>query len=286
MSFAPANFVATEFSDVRRFSESDQGNGKPGDIDGLLALLGKAGDDLDAASTAPPKEAKARAADALGGTGSLAEALREIRRLSKTQDDRTRRLLASLFEQPIHYAWKSLIDRSMDYFNDEWRKQVFEPYHELAGYFPFDPGGQDAPLTEVAALFADNGKLEKFVSTELKPFVDEENGWDPRKWDGGDGIVLSAAARNALNQARTLRLSLFRGADPGMKVELSLKPIVRPEGSPEVDKVYVHVGSKEFCWKLEEKPPTFMFRLARRRRGGLPAGGARRESPRAVRFLR
>ena len=94
-------------------------------------------------------------------------------------------MLASLFEQPIHYAWKSLIDRSMDYFNDEWRKQVFDPYHELAGYFPFDASGQDAPLTEVAALFADNGKLDKFVSTELKPFVDEENGWDPRKWDGG-----------------------------------------------------------------------------------------------------
>ena len=75
----------------------------------------------------------------------------------------------------------------------------------------------------------------------------------------GEGIVLSAAARNALNQAKALRLSLFRGADPGLKVELSLKPIVHPDGSQEVDKVYVHVGSKEFCWKLEEKPPTFVF---------------------------
>jgi type VI secretion system protein ImpL len=259
VSFAPANFVETEFIDVHRFSESEQGKGKPGDIDGLMALLSRAGDDLDAAATAPPKEAKARAADALSGTGSLAEALREIRRLSKNQDDRTRRVFVSLFEQPIHYGWKALIDRAMEYFNDEWHKQVFEPYHELSGFFPFDPNGQDAPLTEVAALFADNGKLDKFVSTELKPFVDEENGWDPKKWDGGEGIVLSPAARNALNQAKVLKLSLFRGADAGMKVELSLKSVVRPDGSPETDKVYVHVGSKEFCWKLEDKPPTFIF---------------------------
>lgn len=195
----------------------------------------------------------------MNGTGSLAEALREIRRLSKFQDDRTRRVLANLFEQPIHYAWKSLIDRSMEYFNDEWRKEVFDPYRELAGYYPFDLNGQDAPLSEVAALFADNGKLAKFVSTELKPFVDEDNGWNPRSWDGGDGIVLSPAARNALNQAKTLRLSLFRGADPGLKAELSFKSIVRPEGSPDVDKLYVRVGAKELCWNLEEKPPTFTF---------------------------
>ncbi len=259
VSFAPANVVEVEFNDVHRFSESDQGQGKPGDIDGLLSLLGKVGDDLDAVSAAPPKEAKARAADAYNGTGSLAEALREIRRLSKTQDDRTRRVLSNLFEQPIHYAWKSLIDRSMEYFNDEWRKEVVDPYHELSGYFPFDGNGQDAPMTEVAALFADNGKLAKFVDTELKPFVDEDNGWDPKSWDGGDGIVLSPAARNGLNQARALRLSLFRGTEPGMKVELSLKPIVRPDGSPDIDKVYVHVGAKELCWNLEEKPPTFTF---------------------------
>ncbi len=133
-------------------------------------MLGKVGDDLDAVSAAPPKEAKARAADAYNGTGSLAEALREIRRLSKTQDDRTRRVLSNLFEQPIHYAWKSLIDRSMEYFNDEWRKEVVDPYHELSGYFPFDGNGQDAPMTEVAALFADNGKLAKFVDTGAETF--------------------------------------------------------------------------------------------------------------------
>ena len=259
VSFNPANVVETEFSDVRRFSESDQGNGKPADLDALLALLGRVGDDLDAASVAPPREAKARAADAFNGTGSLADALREIRRQMKTQDDRTRRVLLNLFEQPIHYSWNSLIGRSMEYFNEAWRQEVFEPYRELAGYYPFDGDGQDAPLTEVAALFADNGRLAKFVTEELKPFVDEDNGWNPRSWDGGAGIVLSPAARNALKQAKTLRLSLFRGTEPGMKVELSLKPIIRPEGSPDIDKVYVRVGTKELCWKLEEKPPTFLF---------------------------
>jgi type VI protein secretion system component VasK len=108
-------------------------------------------------------------------------------------------------------------------------------------------------------LFADNGKLTKFVSNELKPFVDEEHGWEARAWEGEDGIVLSRAARNGLNQAKTLRLSLFRGTEPGMKLEVSLKSVTRPEGTPDVDKLYMHVGAKELVWKLEEKPPTFLF---------------------------
>ncbi len=259
-SLVPANYVEREFTDAHRFAESDPDNGKPGEIDGLLTLLGKVSDELDLLASAPAAEAKTHAAAVYAGNDPLVDALREIRRSSRGKDDRIQKVLANLFEQPVRYAWKVLIDRSMDYFNDTWHRDVYEPYRQLKTYYPFDPGGQDAPLSEVAAIFADNGKLAKFVETDLKAFVDEDHGWDAKTWEGGDGITLSSAARNALTQAKTLRASLFHGPDPGMKVDLKLEPLVRPDGATQVDILSVKIGGKEQRWSLnDEKPPEFVF---------------------------
>jgi len=253
-------YIQSEFRDLHRFVQSDPDKGKLGEIDGLLSQLGKVSDELEFLNSAPPREAKVHAANAYTGSGPLAEALREVRRSFKAKDDKTRRAMSALFEQPIRYSWKALLDKSMEYFNDQWSREVFDAYHQLAGYFPFDANGQDAPLSEVAAVFADNGKLWKFVDNELRPFVDETQGWDPKPWEGVEGIALSPAAKNGLTQASVFKASLFRGADPGMKVDVKLGTPVEPDGATKVDKVCMRIGAKDQCWVLEdEKPPAFVF---------------------------
>ena len=259
-SVSSTNYVERQFKDFQVFVVGDPERGKQAELDGLLAQLGQVSDELDALNSGSPKDARLQAANVYTGSGPIAQALREIRRSEKGKDENARRAMANLFEQPILYSWRAVLGRTMDYLNDQWAREVIEPYRQLSNYYPFDSNGQDAPLNEVAAVFADNGRLWKFVDNELRSFVDEDQGWDQKPWEGGEGITLSAAAKNALNQAKALKLSLFRGADPGMKVDVRLEPIIRPDGAPDVDKIYLSIGGKEQSWNLEDgKYPSYSF---------------------------
>lgn len=255
-----ANYVEQQFKDFQAFVAGDQAKGKQAELDGLLAQLGQVSDELDALNSGTPKDARVHAGNVYSGSGPLAQALREIRRSEKGKDENARRAMVNLLEQPILFSWKAVLGKTIDYLNDQWAREVVEPYRQLANYYPFDNNGQDAPLNEVAAVFADNGKLWKFVDNELRAFVDEDQGWDQKPWEGGEGLALSPAARTGLAQAKALNLSLFKGTDAKMKVDVKLESLVKPDGAPDVDKIYLSIGGKEQCWDLEDnKRATFSF---------------------------
>jgi type VI secretion system protein ImpL len=248
--------VDRDFKDLQAFVGTDPD--KKSDLDAVLEQLAQVSDELDALNSQTPKDAKNVAQNVLTNSGAIPQALKAVRSALKSRDDRTRRYVSALFEQPIRSSWRALLGRTMEYFTSQWSQEVIEPYRLLATYFPFDPTSKsDAPISEVAEIFSDNGKLWLFVDKELKPFEDEQ--WEPVKWEGV-GLELSPAAKGALQQAKLVRTSLFRGADAGMKVEVRLDPPHRPEDARSVDKVCLVIGGQGKCLVVEDgKPASFAY---------------------------
>lgn len=231
---------------------------KKSDLDEAISQLAPVSDELDRLMSQQPRDAKDLAQKVLSGSVSLQ--MREVRRVLKDKDDRMKRAITGLFEQPIRNSWKAILAKTMDYLNDQWSQEVVKPYSQLSTYYPFDTNSSnDAPLSEVGGVFAPNGKLWAFVEKDLRPFVDEAERWDPIKWEGV-GLELSPDAKNALLQARVLSGSLFRGGDVGMKVNVRMELPIRSNDSKDFDKVCLMIGGKVQCLVVEEgKPASFSF---------------------------
>ena len=247
------NPVDRDFKDLHAFVGSTPD--KPADLDGVIAQLGQVADALDALNSQTPKDAVTLAQGVYNNNGAMPQALKGILGILKSRDEKTRRSLSGIFEQPIRYSWRAVLSRAMEYLNDQWSQSVIAPYRQLSGYYPFDGSSQqDAPLSEVAEIFSDNGALWSFVDKNLRPFVDEANQWDAIRWEG-EGLELAPATKTALLQARLVRGSLFRGSDAGMKVDVRMDLPYRPESGKSFDKICMVIGGQMKCMELEDKKP-------------------------------
>jgi type VI secretion system protein ImpL len=247
--------VDRDFKDLHAFVGGDPD--KKSDLDGAIAQLGSVSDELEALSTKPSKDAKECAQQF--NSGALSLSMKGVRGALKSRDDRTRRAISGLFEQPIRYSSRVILSRTMEYLNEQWSREVIDPYRQLAALFPFQNVANDAPLSEVAEVFSGTGKLWTFVDKELKPFVEEADQWEPKKWEG-EGLELSSAAKMALLQARLVSGSLFRGSDAGMKVDVRIELPIRSDESQSFDKVCFSVGGLMKCLIVDDgKPASFSF---------------------------
>ncbi len=234
------------------------------ELDVLLGQLATISSDLQGlAQDQTGMQAKEYAKNVIAGSASLAAAAGEMRRLNARQrKQETREALAGLFNPPINSVWETVRKEAGVYLNAQWQKQVGEPFAELAGSYPFNKSGSDAPPDDVAKFFGPGGPIDRFGQTELSPFFRMDS-WEPLRWQN-EGIRLSGDAVGALRQAKAIGAVIGGG-----KFNFAVQ-IQRPVSTEKIDKVTLAIGGEEQIWETDKSPEWKSYTWP----GNNPDGGA------------
>ncbi len=225
-------------------------NDKRSELNVLLGQLATISVDMQAiAGDHTGVTAKDYAKNVIAGSASLAQAAAEVRKLSvKKSRTETREALAGLFNPPLNSVWETVRKETGGYLNEQWQKQVGEPFSELAGSYPFNRSGSDAQPDDVARFFGPGGPIDNFVKTELTPFFRTES-WEPLRWQN-EGIRLSGDAVGALRQAKAIGAAIGGG-----KFSFAVQ-MQRPLSEEKIDRVSLAIGGKEEIWETN-RPAEF-----------------------------
>lgn len=127
---------------------------------------------------------------------------------------------AKLFKQPLDNLNVMLVGADFEQIDGAWRQLYVKGWQQLASRFPFADGGEDAPVTSVAAFFnPEKGELTKFFNERLRPYFEDD--WSPKK-EGAEKF--SPEFVSFLKNARRLRDQLFPGggAEPNVEYQIAL----------------------------------------------------------------
>ena len=123
-------------------------------------------------------------------------------------------------------AWSEVINGSVGYLNQQWNEQIYQFYGSaIEGRFPFTLNGRgEVSLNDFAQFFKPQGRVDKFIDEQLKPFVYWNNGTLKRKTIDGLTLPISNKALAQLRQSHKLTQTFFGTAGQ----ELALRFAVRP----------------------------------------------------------
>jgi type VI secretion system protein ImpL len=248
---APTHPVAVRFRFLRDFVTPSADGKRPAPLSLYLEELRKVHEAIRpmAQSGAAATDTRATAETTTGGTNDLALALRNTERLVQSFDPEAKRIVGGLLLKPVSAAVGGVMAIAQSDLNKRWRADVYEPCaRSIAGRYPFNRGGEDVALADVAEFFhPQEGLLWKFYDQELKSFVEEgPDRWALRK-RGEGGLVLSSEFLENLRRARLISDSVFpRGqADPRISFDVYPYPI---SGATEI---LLHVDGKDLRYRNE-----------------------------------
>jgi len=215
----PSYVVNEAFSHYSAFITIPK-NGKTAPIDELTNELDNLNSYFDSALTSsePSKyfyeNAKAHAA------GSQ-DALITFRRLSSRAPGQVALWIKALNEQ----AWKRVIARSTGYLDKQWQEQVYSFYQQaIQGRFPFALQGRgEVAIDDFVTLFQPQGRLDKFVTETLMPFVYWNNGALKLIEVDGEKLPLSEITLEKIKQAGDIRELFFGPAGQELALQLRIK---------------------------------------------------------------
>jgi len=245
------NPVDRQFAGLHALVQGTGGAGAQGGLASLVAQIVLVSDELEGVKNDPAR-ASAAAADVLQGRGKLRETLQTIRASLNLMEPITREALRGLFEGPVKVAWTGILGDTQEHLNELWRSGVYDPYaRSLGSSYPFDKGGRDAALSDVAAFFeAPDGTLWKFFDQELKSFVRADT-WQPVQWEEA-GITVSPQAADALRRANALG-KVFKGGSAGFAFDLKPQVPTREDGrmrAPLVERICLTIDGTEACYQM------------------------------------
>lgn len=122
----------------------------------------------------------------------------------------------ALFTEPTENLWRSIVALAREQLQSRWRAEVLSVYRDrLEGRFPFDTGGPDASLDDVAAFFRPgSGILWSFVDRELGAYLERtRGGWRQRSWLGVQPGFSAAFLRHLETAARVTDVFFREGGD-------------------------------------------------------------------------
>jgi len=200
-------------------------------INQYLLALTSAQSDMEqlAGAVDVQQEAYEYSAAILGGDGASSSELYKCwlttKSLTNGIDARTRKAATRLLNQPIHFAWRSILTQTRKHLQTQWMTAVYNSYRKkIAGKFPFDRQGSDASLTDITDFFSSHdGLIWNFTNNQLKPFLRKKRSvWQNKSWLG-QGPNISAQFLKALPQAAEISAGLLRQGSPS--VNFSIYPI-------------------------------------------------------------
>ncbi|WOA33529.1 type VI secretion system membrane subunit TssM [Alloalcanivorax xenomutans] len=172
-------------------------SGQPPAIDAYFEALAATRSRLNDIKMAevPGPGARALMQETLSNQGSeLSSALRLVdEQLLTGLGAEEKQALRPLLLQPLTQTFAALVPAAENEINRTWQAQVYQPFDQGIGQqFPFDlSADEDAPKTEVAAIFGPSGAIAAFNKDALGSLVIQRgNVLTPRRW-AGMGIRLS-----------------------------------------------------------------------------------------------
>ncbi len=130
--------------------------------------------------------------------------------------------VARLLRAPVDAARRAVRERGLGpRVAAAWQAQVLQRFqNDLAGHYPFDPGGPDASYDAFAACFSGEGYFWKFFDQFLAPFMNEDG--TPK---GGDAPPVSPAMVDFVAKAHAIRQAFFAaGPTPALSFTVSASP--------------------------------------------------------------
>jgi len=163
------------------------------------------------------------------------DAFRVTARVNQLCRTRSTLPIGPLLEKPLREAWAALLRDAGYRLDGLWRTRVAEAYRrEVEGRFPFNPTGQDLPLSLLAQfLKPGEGSVWVFYENELKPFLrPSESGWEPADLIGAK-VDFSPAFLAFLQKSFAARQAVYGGggAEPTITFDLTPEPVPGTDGS-------------------------------------------------------
>ncbi len=151
--------------------------------------------------------------------------------------------------------WRVMVSEARGYLNEQWRREVVgECTRAIFNRYPVYRDGQDETTTQdFGTFFGPGGTLDSFQTNYLSDFLDTSG----RPWKNrevkGDGLNMSSAFLNALENAATVRSTFFRSGTPTPSVNFTLRPTFLDSGAA---RVAIDTGSQLITYR-HEPPRTF-----------------------------
>lgn len=124
----------------------------------------------------------------------------------------------------VNNFWDSTIMFAGQYCQERWQQEVYLFWDKyLNGRFPMsEQTTRDVQVSDFIEFFKPGGKLDKFTSEILSPFLDDtRSGWQ-LKTVRGTHLGLNQTILNQLNKVRTLQESLFH-SDGSMQISYRIR---------------------------------------------------------------
>lgn len=161
--------------------------------------------------------------------------------------------LRNIFEEPVRLSWQAVLKDAQQYLNNQWRTRVYDPFKRtLSNYYPFNPGGMDAPIEDFEEFFnPQSGIVWNFYKEEMKDFINEEP-WRIGKWEGA-GIAVSNDMINFLTKADDIGESMF--GNGVLNLSFQMKPVLPVSQTinnkkPIVEQVYIYINGIESNYQM------------------------------------
>lgn len=135
--------------------------------------------------------------------------------------------VSSWAKQIAENIWFLLINDSKQYINRQWQKTVFNNYElDIKNHFPFSNNpSEDLSLANFNAFFAPHGKLKKFASEYIYPFLDTSSPQWQAKELNGYALSINDDAINELIRANIINSMFFTNNSDDSHIEFELKKL-------------------------------------------------------------
>jgi type VI secretion system protein ImpL len=233
-----------KFTAVRAFVATPKGEGAQSPSADYVKNLGAIKDAIAGVAGAggPPAETALR--------NAITEANKWVDNYLYNYGPESGEVLRSILKQPmIALCVKGV--RAGEQAQQRFRAEIVTAFRPLAGKYPFNPRGEDAPLIDIAAFFHPaTGIFWKFFEQELAPCLTRTGELTGAK----DCDWISEDMRNAVRQANAISQAIFAGGGPSPEVPFDLypnTPRVVGGSNPQVSEMNLSFGGQGFRYRME-----------------------------------
>ena len=213
----PSFVVNDAFNSYATFMAT-QGQSAP--VDELLVELDNLNTYLDSALTSSDP-GKALYGYAKAHAAGSQDPLVTLRR----QSSRAPRQISSWVTELSKQTWKRVVNGGVGYLNTQWQEQVYVFYRRaIEGRFPFALQGRgEVAIDDFSTMFKPQGRIDKFITTELQPFAYWDNGTLKLAEVDGEKLPLRALTLKQIKRAKEIRELFFGPTGEELALQLRLK---------------------------------------------------------------
>jgi type VI secretion system protein ImpL len=170
-----------------------------------------------------------------------------LHRLQK-QAERLPEPLQGWVKNIVTQSWTLILKEANVYLNTTWKKEISVFYsQQLQNRYPLNKTGdklseKNIALSDFTEFFSKDGRLNKYVETHLKPFIDTSTPrWQWRQLDGKAILNISDDVLLQLQRAAVIRKMYFNEKEK-LAVPLKIQPV---SVGPQIKEVILQMGSKK-----------------------------------------